>query len=80
METAASSQASTIKTDDIVVTPSGKRAIVLRVNADGFAELRILALAEIEPLITLHWRLLRKMLLGREQPAPVRIDADGRRS
>lgn len=58
-----------------VVTPSGLRASVIRVDQEGFVDLRYV---ESKQLGTVHEKLLRPWRAGREAPPPVRCDELGK--
>lgn len=67
-----------VKADDTVVMPSGRRALVIHRDSDGFCTCRYLDLGSKEPLeallVTLPEYLLRVCQPGREVPKPVRIN------
>jgi hypothetical protein len=64
-----------LRSDDLVITPTGRRALVRVVTEEGFVHLLYLDSSELG---TVHERLLRRLRPGQEDPPPVRIDADGR--
>lgn len=66
-----------IRADDVVITPTNRRAQVRAITEEGFAELLYLDTREVG---TLHERLLVRLHRGQEDPKPVRIGADGRRA
>ena len=59
---------------DLVLTPTGRRAQVIVVDVDGYANIVYLDSGERGAV---HVRLLKRLQLGREAPAPARIDAEG---
>lgn len=60
-----------VEPDDLVVTPSGRRALVRVIDLDGFCELRYL---DDGQGVTLHRCYVRRLQKGRETP-PVRLEA-----
>lgn len=59
-----------VHADDTVVTPSARRAIVIRVDEEGFADVRYLDGGEMG---TVHEKLLHVVKAGRQLPPPVRV-------
>lgn len=64
-----------IRSDDPVITPTGRRALVRSINSDGFAHLVYLDNGDLGLVQT---RLLRPLRRGQEDPPPVRVDAVGK--
>jgi hypothetical protein len=65
------------KENDVVVTPSGRRAAVIAYEGDGAYLVRYMDLpfTDEASLATINQRLLAKWQPGRAEPLPVRVIA-----
>lgn len=68
-----------LEADDLVVTPTGRRAQILAKDAHGFCRLRYIGGEDSGTEVVIHERLLARMRRGKEAPPPVRIAALQRR-
>lgn len=63
-----------LRADDPVITPTGRRAVIRAITAEGFCQITYLDKPG-EPG-EVHERLLRRLRRGLADPDPVRIDAN----